>query len=512
MAFGQLYRLVPVKPVFIGSFVVFGTGSVICATAPSSLVFIIGRAVAGLGGAGIFSGASMYVWMIHEFTQPPFHALTPKTQTPAQGPSQVRKEEGKKEEADIWTPPPSIIANVVPLHNRPVYQGISAGVECVSLALGPAISGAVAHYSSWRTSFLAIAPAALLNVVAVWSLVPSPPPPTAATTKAPPPAWRQLDIPGMVLFAPAATCLALALQQAGTPWGDPRVAAPLAAGAALLLGFAASQRRRGGGGGGGEGAVMLPPGLLGRRCVALASAACFFTSASLYVFGFYLPVYFQAVRGAGPLASGAMYLPSAAGLAVAVAAAGRATAWAGGYYTPAMVAGTVLMAAGAGLMTRLGGDTPPLGWAAGQVVFGLGAGAAFQQPYTAVQTVLEEEHVAAAIVVLSLVQEIGGVAALTVAQNVFIRRMVSRLEGLGLGLDPREVLDHGTLSLMDAVPEKMRGLVYVAYVRTLREVFWIGLVCACLTVCAVGIEWRSVKHEKREETGVYGPNGRDSED
>lgn len=60
LAFGQLYTLLPVKPVFLLSFVVFTAGSVTCAIAPSSLIFIVGRAVAGLGGAGIFSGASMY--------------------------------------------------------------------------------------------------------------------------------------------------------------------------------------------------------------------------------------------------------------------------------------------------------------------------------------------------------------------------------------------------------------------------------------------------------------------
>lgn len=476
LAFGQLYTLLPVKPVFLLSFVVFTAGSVTCAIAPSSLIFIVGRAVAGLGGAGIFSGASI------------------------------------------------VIANVLPLHNRHIYQGISGGVECVSLAFGPAISGAVAHYYSWRMAFLIIAPAALVNILAVWALVPSLPRPapagvpTTLTKAAAAPSWGQLDILGMVFFVPAAISLVLALQWGGIThaWDDRPVTALLATAGACLVAFAASQALKGD-------RAMLPPGLLRRRCVLLGAAASFFTSASLYVFGFYLPVYFQAVRGADTLASGVMYLPSAASLAVAVTAAGRLAAGrpargcCGCCYMPAMVLlGTVLMSAGAALMTGLGGDTPPLEWAAYQVVFGLGAGVAFQQPYTAVQAALgggdDDERVPAAMVVLGFVQEVGGVAALAVAQNVFVGRLVMRLEGLGAGLDAGSVLAQGTLSLIGSVPEHLRGAVYVAYVRTVREVFWIGLVCACLTICALGIEWRSVRREKRREAGgVYRSSGGDIE-
>lgn len=39
--------------------VVFEVGSVICAAAPTSAVFITGRAISGFGSAGIFSGSMM---------------------------------------------------------------------------------------------------------------------------------------------------------------------------------------------------------------------------------------------------------------------------------------------------------------------------------------------------------------------------------------------------------------------------------------------------------------------
>ena len=41
--------------------IVFEVGSLICATAPNSPAFVVGRAIAGLRIANIFSGAIMYI-------------------------------------------------------------------------------------------------------------------------------------------------------------------------------------------------------------------------------------------------------------------------------------------------------------------------------------------------------------------------------------------------------------------------------------------------------------------
>ena len=56
MVFGRLYTEFPVKVVFLAALFVFELGSVLCAVAPSSAAFIIGRAVAGAGAAGLTSG------------------------------------------------------------------------------------------------------------------------------------------------------------------------------------------------------------------------------------------------------------------------------------------------------------------------------------------------------------------------------------------------------------------------------------------------------------------------
>ena len=56
---GRIYQLYSTKWVFLFSIVIFEAGSAICGAAPNSTAFIIGRAIAGLGSAGIFSGGMM---------------------------------------------------------------------------------------------------------------------------------------------------------------------------------------------------------------------------------------------------------------------------------------------------------------------------------------------------------------------------------------------------------------------------------------------------------------------
>lgn len=58
--------------------VVFEVGSVVCAAAPTSIVFIIGRAIAGFGSAGIFSGSMMVmIPMIPLPKRPMFQGMSP---------------------------------------------------------------------------------------------------------------------------------------------------------------------------------------------------------------------------------------------------------------------------------------------------------------------------------------------------------------------------------------------------------------------------------------------------
>ncbi|RYP73131.1 hypothetical protein DL771_003767 [Monosporascus sp. 5C6A] len=57
--YGKLYSLFSIKTIYMGAIGLFEIGSLICTTAPNSVALIIGRAVAGVGAAGIFSGGML---------------------------------------------------------------------------------------------------------------------------------------------------------------------------------------------------------------------------------------------------------------------------------------------------------------------------------------------------------------------------------------------------------------------------------------------------------------------
>lgn len=57
LLFGKLFTFFSVKYTLFLSVLTFEVASAVCGAAPSSITFIIGRAIAGIGAAGIFAGA-----------------------------------------------------------------------------------------------------------------------------------------------------------------------------------------------------------------------------------------------------------------------------------------------------------------------------------------------------------------------------------------------------------------------------------------------------------------------
>jgi MFS family permease len=93
LLYGRLYSTFSIKYVFITSISIFELGSLICGATPSSIGLIVGRAIAGVGAAGLFSGALI------------------------------------------------ILAHVVPLHKRPTFMGAIGGMWGIASVAGPLLGG-----------------------------------------------------------------------------------------------------------------------------------------------------------------------------------------------------------------------------------------------------------------------------------------------------------------------------------------------------------------------------------
>ena len=116
----------------------------------------------------------------------------------------------------------------------------------------------------------------------------------------------KLDLPGFVLFAPAAIMFLMGLEFGGRehPWNSAVVIGLLVGGIALFVIFLFWERRQGD-------EAMFPLALVRIREVWTSMlAGMLLIGGIVIVFAFYLPIYFQAVKGVSPLQSGLYVLPN----------------------------------------------------------------------------------------------------------------------------------------------------------------------------------------------------------
>lgn len=114
------------------------------------------------------------------------------------------------------------------------------------------------------------------------------------------------------------------------------------------------------------------------------------TLTSLVVY--YIPIWFQAIKGVSAVESGIRCLPMILGVVILSIVAGFLTT-ALGYYTPWMIFSSLLMATGAGLLSTFRLGTGHAMWIGYQAIYGFGVGAGMQQGVIAAQTVCTLEDI-----------------------------------------------------------------------------------------------------------------------
>ena len=216
---------------------------------------------------------------------------------------------------------------------------------------------------------------------------------------------------------------------------------------------------------------------------------------------YYIPIWFQAIKGTTATESGIRNLPTIMGVVIfSVLAGGLVTTL--GYYTPFMYFSSVMMAIGAGLIATWKVDTGHSKWIGYQIIYGIGVGSGMQQTLIAAQTVLHIDDIPTGTSIIMFAQTFGGALFIAVAQNVFTNRLLSNLLESVPTLDPAIVLSTGATSLKQAITRQDPSLlpgVLSAYNSALVQTYYVSVAMAALSVFgAVGIEWKSVKGKKVE--------------
>ncbi|KAI1169573.1 MFS general substrate transporter [Nemania sp. FL0916] len=436
LLFGRIYKFCEIKKTFLITVVVFEIGSVICGAASSSVAFIVGRAIAGVGGAGIFSGVTI------------------------------------------------IMITMVPLQKRPMFQGLFGMVFGLASVLGPLVGGALTDAISWRWCFyinLPIGAVAGLCLIFILHTSEFPHPPATI--------WEQiqrLDPLGTFLFVPSIVSLLLALQWGGSTyaWSDWRIIVLLILFGILFIAFGAVQVTM-------PKTATVPVRIIRKRSILAAAIFMFALAGSFLMVIFYLPVWFQVVKGATATQSGVYTLPFVLSLVAGSILSGAFTQKIG-YYVPAMIASPTLLAIGQGLISTFTVDEASSHWIGYQVVAGFGLGLGMQASNLAAQAVLPMPDVPIGIAIMFFVQQLGGGIFTSVGQNLLSTYLVSYLHVPGISKD--QIMGEGATDLVASVAPEYQLDVKIIYNQALSQIFRCAMGVALIAVvAAVFMEWKNIK-------------------
>uniref|UniRef100_UPI00110D11D2 MFS transporter n=1 Tax=Modestobacter excelsi TaxID=2213161 RepID=UPI00110D11D2 len=273
-------------------------------------------------------------------------------------------------------------------------------VGSMGIAAGVLFGGALTSALGWRAVFFINVPIGIAVLLGTLRAV--------AGSGSQPGALRRLDVPGALTLVGGLLALVFGIEATRSAgWTAPRTLVALAAAAVLLATFAVLERR--------AADPLVPPATWRMRSLVSASVVMAGVTGAVVGAVFLSSLYLQTILGSSPIVAGLQFLPLAAAITLAAAAASRVIGHLGAR-TPilgglvVMAAGVLLLAAGAG-GTSYAADVLP-----GFLLVGAGVGPMFVAIAVAAMSDVPAERAGLASGLMMTGHEIGaalGVAVLT---------------------------------------------------------------------------------------------------
>ncbi|GKU08992.1 unnamed protein product [Fusarium langsethiae] len=365
----KAYGIFSIRNLYLANIVLFEIGGALCGAAPSMEAMVLGRVIAGVGGAGMYAGTLTYV------------------------------------------------AVCTSIKERATYMAGSTVVWGLGTVLGPVIGGAFAESSAtWRWGFYINLVVGAIFCPAYLLLFPSiDPQPTMSLCGK----LKTMDWPMTIAFLSGSTFLIIAISFGGTlyKWNSGAMIAfwtlsgSFLVFTVLLLRFHPDASRQN----------QLWPARFLKMPVAMNMQLQVFLSGGIILsITYYIPLYFQFIRykGDGPLDAGVRLLPLVVSLIVATIVSGLLLPKTP-YFSPWYIGGSALVLVGTALMHTINEKTNNANIYGFSIMIGFGAGCYVVIGFTILQSLVAAKEVANAIAVMTIAQNLGMVLFLSLGGCVF---------------------------------------------------------------------------------------------
>lgn len=442
---GKLFKYFTLKWTYLASVFIFELGSLICAVAPNSTALIVGRAIAGLGAAGVASGAFI------------------------------------------------LVAFLAPPQKRPAYLGLIGASYGISAVIGPLLGGVFTERLSWRWCFYINLPigGVAAAILVIFFQLPPHVKPAEATFKE---KMLQLDPTGIVLILGAVICYILALQWGGVslPWNSSTIIGLFVGFGLLLICFGINEWWLGE-------RAMVPMRLLKNRYIYQGMAYSFTIAGTYFLVLYFLPIYFQVIDNVSPIQSGVRNLPLILAITLATVSSGIGVTVTG-RPMPFMLVAAAVSTVGVGLLYTLTIGSSSAKWIGYQVLTGLGLGLGFQVPVSAVQATLPQIDIPSGSAMIIFVQTIGGAFLVSAGESAFEATLTKKLLASDPSVNPLQVIGTGATDVRTVFAPADIPFILRAYVSGIQTAFIVAIALAgACTIIAFGAKWQKLQSPPKPE-------------